>query len=943
MKKDFVSIFNKDISEDISIDEYELDGLLDKNVEIKENELPAVLIDKEDDTNKYININNSSDLNLLNLNENKNIEDNNEIKTNENEIENNENDFNESYNEENNSYENLEDEVGLTESDLIDIEFVDDFNLEDAVFNSKGNDIYKNNSEKLNISDINDIEETDLIEENNLKKEDEIVECEDKEVVVPSLDDVDYIDESDYINSIDSNEEIIELSGNELDLITKDEDISEDEGNILKVSGSNMRKDNFLLEEQTIENESEHIGDINGIDREKEEQAKTDYYINKYKKLHDEYMKSVEEESKSGEENTISVAESNIELESKPEDNTIEESNIELESKPENNTIEESKEELITETIEPLMENTDESDKTNYYINKYKKLHDEYMKSVEEESKSGEENTISVAESNIELESKPENNIIEEYKEELITETIEPLAENTSELDKTNYYINKYKKLHDEYIKSVEEESKSGEENTISVAESNIELDSKLENNIIEESKEELITKTIEPLAENTSELDKTNYYINKYKKLHDEYMKSIEEESKASEEDTISVAESNIELESKPENNIIEESKETINETECIEEILDNLEVTDKLSVEEEEMYRAYLGEDADLIEEVEDIIPEEIAEKVEKTDENEEMQLNVLEVTDKLSVEEEEMYKAYLGEDANLINEVEDNEEIISKESEDNDEVNIDLEIAKNELKKKEETLSKLEIIGELTADEESLVEDILKQNKNKYYEYDINYSDIILKELDLEEIEEINENDFNILENFILGKEPEEGIELISINNEKNNENEPSKNNDNQIKSIDSFDSIDSEELLKVKETKMPEEKELKMDEQNIDLNVKVEDEFSLNKDDSVLTEEKINQRENNKEDFDGEITQMDLDFAIKLFENEDQKENQGEYGPKHDLLLSENDVVKFRKLFSYFKIIVEKLPQESLKDFSKTEFYDAYSSLFRKFGE
>ena len=797
MKKDFVSIFNKDISEDISIDEYELDGLLDKNVEIKENELPTVLIDKEDDTNKYININNSSDLNLLNLNENKNIEDNNEIKTNENEIENNENDFNESYNEENNSYENLENEVGLTESDLIDIEFVDDFNLEDAVFNSKGNDIYKNNSEKLNISDINDIEETDLIEENNLKKEDEIVECEDKEVVVPSLDDVDYIDESDYINSIDSNEEIIELSGNELDLITKDEDISEDEGNILKVSGGNMRKDNFLLEEQTIENESEHIGDINGIDREKEEQAKTDYYINKYKKLHDEYMKSVEEESKSGEENTISVAESNIELESKPEDNTIEESNIELESKTENNIIEESKEELITETIEPLTENTDESDKTNYYINKYKKLHDEYMKSVEEENKLGEENTISVAESNIEL-------------------------------------------------------------------------DSKLENNIIEES-------------------------------------------------------------------------KETINETECIEEILDNLEVTDKLSVEEEEMYRAYLGEDADLIEEVEDIIPEDIAEKVEKTDENEEMQLNVLEVTDKLSVEEEEMYKAYLGEDANLINEVEDNEEIISKESEDNDEVNIDLEIAKNELKKKEETLSKLEIIGELTADEESLVEDILKQNKNKYYEYDINYSDIILKELDLEEIEEINENDFNILENFILGKEPEEGIELISINNEKNNENEPSKNNDNQIKSIDSFDSIDSEELLKVKETKMPEEKELKTDEQNIDLNVKVEDEFSLNKDDSVLTEEKINQRENNKEDFDGEITQMDLDFAIKLFENEDQKENQGEYGPKHDLLLSENDVVKFRKLFSYFKIIVEKLPQESLKDFSKTEFYDAYSSLFRKFGE
>ena len=285
--------------------------------------------------------------------------------------------------------------------------------------------------------------------------------------------------------------------------------------------------------------------------------------------------------------------------------------------------------------------------------------------------------------------------------------------------------------------------------------------------------------------------------------------------------------------------------------------------------------------------------------------------------------------MYKAYLGDDINSIGESEEVE---------NEEINMELEIAKNELKKKEETLNKLEIIGELSAEEESVFDDILRQNKNRYYEDDINNADIILKELNLDEIEEINENDFNILENFILGKEPEEGIELISINNE----NDSNKNNDNQIKSIENFDSIDSEELLNVKEAKMPEEKELKTDEQNIDLNVKVEDEFSLNKDDSILANEKINQKENGKEDFDGEITQMDLDLAAKLFETEDQKNN-GEYEPKHDLLLSENDIVKFRKLFSYFKIIVDKLPQESLKDFSKTEFYDTYSSLFRKFGE
>ena len=42
MKKDFVSVFNKDIA----IDEYELDNLLDKNIEVKENEFPTILIDR---------------------------------------------------------------------------------------------------------------------------------------------------------------------------------------------------------------------------------------------------------------------------------------------------------------------------------------------------------------------------------------------------------------------------------------------------------------------------------------------------------------------------------------------------------------------------------------------------------------------------------------------------------------------------------------------------------------------------------------------------------------------------------------------------------------------------------------------------------------------------------------------------------------------------------
>ena len=679
MKKDFVSVFD----DDTSIDEYQLDNLLDKNIKVKEDEFPTILVDKEDDTSKYININNNSNINLNENNEK--IEDNiiNTIETNEiNETENitNENDLSQAYTEEeNNLYNDTENNISLTEDDLTDIEDVEEFNLEDAVFGNSDNDIYKNNSEKFNIN-INDIEnagdmkEIDLMEEDNLKKENEILDYEDKEVIVPSVDNADYIDESDYINDINSDSEIVEMSGNELDLLTKDKDINEDKENILEALGNNMRKDNFLLEEQTIENNNAkyNFASVESqINKEEEEQKRTEYYINKFKKMHEDYIKSLQEKNK------------------------------ELEIK----------------------------------------------KEAEEK-----------------LEEKLNNGDIIEY-----------ISEDIKEEEKTEDYITKFKKMHEDYIKSLQE-------------------------------KEE-------------------------------------------------------------------EKNKVKVND-----EVSDNSNITDELSAEEEKMYRDYLGEDAYLIED-------------------------------------------------------EESEEINSEYT--------PLEIAKNELKKKEEALSKLEIIGELSAEEESIFDDILRQNKNKYYEDDINNADIILKELNLDEIKEINEDDFNILENFILGKEPEDGIELISIKEGKDKKN--NDNNVNRLISMGDFDSIDIDELSKEKEYIMPKEKELyETEKENVDLNAKVEEEFSLNNDDSVLINEKADKNEDNKDDFDGEITQLDLDLAEKLFEREDTK-NSEDYGPKHDLLLSENDINKFRKLFSYFKNIVEKLPKEHLNEFSKTEFYDIYSNLFRKFGE
>ena len=889
MKKDFESVFDKNIS----IDEYKLDNLLNKNIEINEKEFPAILIDKNDDINKYININNINSNEIVDK-ENENIE-NDTINETEN-IADNENNSNDAYTEEeNNLYGDLEETVALKDSDLIGIEDIDDFNLEDAIFENKKNneseEIYKNNSENSNIenneelnniekefekSDYDKVKEIDLIEEDNLKKENEILEYNDKEVIVPSIDSIDYIDESNYINESDSEDEIIELSGNELDLITKDNDISEDinysvsisemdnekknnenEENIIKVSDENMRKDNFLLEEQPIENSSENINDINNnINAEEEEQKRTDYYINKYKKLHEDYIKSIEEENNKTKE-----------------ENKQEELNDKLISKEKE---EETKND--NEIIENIKEDIKEEDKTNYYINKYKKLHEDYIKSIEEEN----------------------NKIKEENKQE---EIIENKIENI-ETSKENIAPVIEEEITDKLSAEEEEMYKNYLGEDLNLVEN--------ENDTKEEEIKKNDNEIIENITEDIKEEEKTNYYINKYKKLHEDYIKSIEEENNKIKEEN---KQEEI-IENKIEN--IETSKENI--APIIEE-----EITDKLSAEEEEMYKSYLGEDLNLIEDTGDLIIEE--EILEENIENE-FPLNNLEITDKLSLEEEEMYKAYLGEDLELIDDIEDSENIAKSLMDEY---------------KKEMLSNKVEISGELSEEEENIVDDILKKNKNQYYEDTIDYDSIILKELNLNDIEEIDENDFNILENFILGKEQEKGIELISINNENIlKKNDFNVNNDS--KSVDSFDSIDDDELLKVKENTMSEEKELyESEKKNIDLNVKVEEEFSLNKDDneSVLISEQVN-KSVSKDDFDGEITQMDLDLAEKLFENEDQLNNE-EYSLKHDLLLSESDIGKFRKLFSYFKNIVDKLPQDNLNEFSKTEFYDIYSALFRKFGE
>ncbi|WP_219710172.1 hypothetical protein, partial [Brachyspira pilosicoli] len=218
-------------------------------------------------------------------------------------------------------------------------------------------------------------------------------------------------------------------------------------------------------------------------------------------------------------------------------------------------------------------------------------------------------------------------------------------------------------------------------------------------------------------------------------------------------------------------------------------------------------------------------------------------------------------------------------------------------------------------------LIGDDEEL-EEIVENNLEKLNEI-----------MELNAVNQVKDADLSIMEHLISGQSDEDGHELIHIDNKKN------KNNNNKNKkSVEEYDETDK---LLTKEHTMAEEKELyETEKNNIETNVKVEDEFSLNED----IEKKENTEYNPNEDFDGEISQLDLDFAIKMFEaEENSNNNEIAYCGKNDLLLSESEMNKFKKLFSYFKNIVEKMPTECLKDFSKTEFYDLYSSLSRKFDD
>ncbi|PCG20130.1 hypothetical protein, partial [Brachyspira sp. G79] len=346
---------------------------------------------------------------------------------------------------------------------------------------------------------------------------------------------------------------------------------------------------------------------------------------------------------------------------------------------------------------------------------------------------------------------------------------------------------------------------------------------------------------------------------------------------------------------------------------------------------IDEEESIEEPLSEEIEQTEEVSEVkeeLPEEeiINNEEDLTEEDKAMYEGYLDKVDNhaeedLSEEEKAMYHSYLnGEQSSNIEETETTEQADVK----NDE--LQEEVKEND---KKDDLKDDDILEE---------KEMYKKHLDKTVDEDIQS---ILSTNDAK-IDEIRDSDLNMLENIIKGNEEEDGEELIRINNSKVNENDD-KDETKAVKSVENFDSM--EELLN-KETNMSEEKELQtIEKDNVDSSVAVEDEFKLGDDNGpiLIEEEHKPSNDSDDDDFDGEITQSDLDYAIKLFESEETSGSSNEYSSKQDILLSENEINKFKKLFCYFKNIVEKMSPEDLNDFSKTEFYDMYSSLFRKFGD
>ncbi|WP_038375048.1 hypothetical protein, partial [Brachyspira alvinipulli] len=205
--------------------------------------------------------------------------------------------------EQNELIEEIKEKDAISESDIDSLEVVEDFDLHSHFSNpiisneDKQNEDVQDEIEVPNLDDNIDVpvdlafdvdedlelpeledevpEEIDLTKEDNLKEKELDAEYDDRNVIIPDIDSIDYIDESNYINEMDSEtDDIIQLSGNELDLITKDLDITDSQNN-------NVEDDilNKVIEEEIIDDYREDNYTLSEINDEDLEEI-DDGYVN---------------------------------------------------------------------------------------------------------------------------------------------------------------------------------------------------------------------------------------------------------------------------------------------------------------------------------------------------------------------------------------------------------------------------------------------------------------------------------------------------------------------------------------------------------------------------------------------------------------------------------------------------------------------------------------
>ena len=348
-----------------------------------------------------------------------------------------------------------------------------------------------------------------------------------------------------------------------------------------------------------------------------------------------------------------------------------------------------------------------------------------------------------------------------------------------------------------------------------------------------------------------------------------------------------------------------------------------------------------------------------------------------------------EEPSGSEYSREDLNMINDYLNQEEDISSTeentlSEESNELEEEI-IPTDEILSREDLVSEgveeeysdadLDMINDYLNNEEVEEDTIVSSENNSTLEYNdslvvsVPSEDTISTEEsdsesdNLEEISSIDDDlvevaeipvDLEAFPNFMASeREKENNTDNTEDSNDiiENTENtvietEAQEDENTSNKTMDNIDTTDIDNIVSDDNNTPKEDNSLEIPDT---VDTKVDEEFTLeNNHSSVLP--KNNYIDYNRlisafakeEDFDGELKQVDLDYAKQLYEVENTNNFDREKYYNNDILnLDANDIAKFRSLFSYFTGIIEKMPEDVKKEFAKTHYYDMYSNLLKKF--